>query len=317
MKNVKPGHAKPIVCLDAGHYGKYNRSSVVRDYYESDMNWKLHNFLANELDNLGIEVWQTRLNQAKDMELTARGRVSKGADLFISIHSNACGTERVDRVEAIYLVDDNCCSIDEASKEIAVLLAETVREVMQTKDKAKTYSKLAGGDRDGDGKRNDDYYGVLFGCHQVGTAGIILEHSFHTNTRAAKWLLDDNNLKTLAKAEAKTIAAWFGISAAAPAPAPEPEKPEETPEEKPQPVEIKVDYARQFNKGKAGTYKIKSSDGILNLRAGAHVSKQLIEEMKTGEKVICYGYYTGDWLLVVSASGKQGFCHSGYLVKQA
>lgn len=310
MKNVKPGHAKPIVCLDAGHYGKYNRSPVVKDYYESDMNWKLHNYLAIELDALGIEVRKTRATQAKDMELTARGRASKGADLFISLHSNACGAESVDRPVAIYLMDDDCGHIDEASKEISVLLAEIVREVMQTKDKAQTYSRKSSGDRDGDGKKNDDYYGVLFGCHQVGTAGLILEHSFHTNTRAAKWLLVDDNLKALAKAEAKTIAAWFGISAAAPAP--EPEKPQE----KPEPVEIKVDPARQFNKGKAGVYQIKSSDGTLNLRAGAHVSKQLIEVMKTGEKVRCYGYFTGDWLYVVSASGKKGFCHSGYLVKQ-
>lgn len=308
MKNVKTGHAKPIVCLDAGHYGKYNRSPVVKDYYESDMNWKLHNYLAMELGTLGIEVWKTRSAQAKDLALTTRGRTSKGADLFISVHSNACNSESVDRPVAIYLVDDDCGAIDAASKEIAGLLAETVREIMQTKDPAKTYSKDAGYDRDKDGKLDDEYYGVLRGCHEVGTAGLILEHSFHTNARAAKWLLDDNNLKALAEAEAKTIAAWFGISAAATTPAPAPEKP--------QPVEIKVEPAREFNKGKAGTYKIKSSDGTLNLRAGAHASKQLIEVMKTGEKVKCYGYYTGDWLFVVSESGKQGFCHIGYLVKQ-
>ena len=308
MKNVKPGHDRPIVCLDAGHYGKYNRSPVVREYYESDMNWKLHNYLATELEGYGIEVWKTRATQAKDLALYNRGEASKGADLFISIHSNACGAESVDRVEAIYLVDDNCSHIDEASKEIAGLLAETVREVMQTKDKVKIYSKKSTYDSDKDGKLDDEYYGVLRGCHAVGTAGLILEHSFHTNIRAAKWLLVDANLKAMAKAEAKTIAAYFGISTAAAAPAPEPEKPE--------PVEIKVDYAQSGpSKAKAGTYKVKSSDGTLNLRAGAHVSKQLIEEMKNGDEVRCYGYYTGDWLYVVSAKGNTGFCHSGYLVK--
>ena len=30
------------ICLDAGHYAKYNRSPVVPEYYESVMNWKLH-----------------------------------------------------------------------------------------------------------------------------------------------------------------------------------------------------------------------------------------------------------------------------------
>jgi len=41
------------VCLDAGHYGKYNRSPAVSSYYESDMTWKLHNYLKKEL----VSVW--------------------------------------------------------------------------------------------------------------------------------------------------------------------------------------------------------------------------------------------------------------------
>ena len=45
----------------------------------------------------------------------------------------------------------------------------------------------------------------------MGTPGLILEHSFHTNTRAAKWLLEDENLRKLAQAEADVIARWFGL----------------------------------------------------------------------------------------------------------
>lgn len=309
MKNVKAGHAKPIVCLDAGHYGKYNRSPVAPAYYESVMNWALHNYLARELEARGIQVKKTRAAQAKDLALTARGRSSAGCDLFISIHSNACGTERVDRVEAIYLADDNCGSIDEASKEIAGLLAETVREIMQTKDKVKTYSKTASFDRDKDGKLDDEYYGVLRGCHEVGTAGIILEHSFHTNTRAAKWLMQDDNLQALAKAEADTIAAWFDLDHAGS------EKPAET-APAPEKAPVKLDPAKSFHKYKAGVYRVQSSDGCLNLRAGADKDKQLIETMPNGSRVRCYGYYTGAWLYVVSASGKTGFCHSAYLKKE-
>lgn len=211
MRNVKSGHKVPVVCLDAGHYGQYNRSPVVKDYYESNMVWKLHNYLATELETYGVKVKKTRTSQEKDMELTARGKASKGADLFISLHSNACGTESVDRPVGIYLLDDDCGAIDEQSRQVAVLLAETVQRVMQTKGKAQTYSRKATKDRDRDGKKNDDYYGVLFGAHQAGTAGIILEHSFHTNTRAAKWLLIDANLQELAKAEAAAIAYWFDL----------------------------------------------------------------------------------------------------------
>lgn len=79
--------------------------------------------------------------------------------------------------------------------------------------------------------------------------------------------------------------------------------------------EVKLDKAMSFNKSKAGTYKVSSSDGSLNLRTGASSKKTLIETMKNGMKVKCYGYYTGSWLYVVSASGNTGFCHSGYLKK--
>lgn len=313
MRNVKAGNKTPVVCLDAGHYGKYNRSPVVKLYYESDMAWTLHNYLAAELERYGVQVTKTRSTQANDLDLNSRGKASKGCDLFISIHSNACGTESVDRPVGIYLVDDDCGAIDEQSRQVATLLADTVREVMQTKDKAQTYSRACSYDRDKDGKVNDDYYGVLYAAHHVGTAAIILEHSFHTNTRAAKWLLEDANLRQLAKAEAKTLAAWFGLenngSAGEEIPAPV------DPDKDATPPQVTLDKARQFNKAKAGTYVVESHDGVLNLRAGAATSKQLIETMKNGTKVKCYGYFTGSWLSVVSAAGNTGFCSAGYLRK--
>lgn len=79
--------------------------------------------------------------------------------------------------------------------------------------------------------------------------------------------------------------------------------------------EIKLDKARGFNKAKAGTYMVASSDGCLNLRSGASAKKTLIETMKNGTRVKCYGYFTDKWLYVVSSSGNTGFCHSGYLEK--
>ena len=221
MKNVKPGNKHPIVVLDAGHYGsKYNRSPVVKDYYESEAMWKLTNYEKAELEKYGTEVRLTRANQNDNPSVTDRGRMAKGCDLLVSNHSNACDTESVDRPVGIYLVDDNCGAIDEQSRQVAELLSETVRKLMQTNGEAQVYSKLSGNDRDGDGKKNDDYYGVLYGAHQAGTAAIILEHSFHTNTQAAKWLLSDANLEALAKAKAAALAEYFGMTAPAEEPKP-------------------------------------------------------------------------------------------------
>ena len=208
MKNVKTGHKKPIVCLDAGHYGKYNRSPVVPEYYESDMNWKLHLLLKAELEKYGIQVKTTRADKAKDLALEARGKASKDCDLFISLHSNAAEAESVKYVAAMYMVDDNCGVMDEQSKQFALRLAESVAAVMHLP--YNTWTSKSSSDRDGNGYK-DDYYGVLRGAHTVHTPGVIIEHGFHTNTATAKWLLVESNLKKLAEAEAKTIAEWFEV----------------------------------------------------------------------------------------------------------
>lgn len=208
MKNVKTGHKVPIVCLDAGHYGKYNCSPVVPDYYESDMNWKLHLLLKAELEKYGIQVKTTRADKAKDLGLETRGKASKDCDLFISLHSNAAGTESVKYVVAMYQVDDNCGVMDEQSKAFASRIAETVGSAMRLP--SQTWATKSSADRDGNGYK-DDYYGVLRGAHTVHTPGVIIEHGFHTNTATAKWLLVEANLKKLAEAEAKTIAEWFDV----------------------------------------------------------------------------------------------------------
>ena len=76
----------------------------------------------------------------------------------------------------------------------------------------------------------------------------------------------------------------------------------------------KVDSAKDYTKTKVGTYKVKANGG-LRLRAGASTSKAIIETMANGSIVTCYGYHTNDWLLVISAKGNTGFCHSDYLSK--
>lgn len=202
----------PKIMLDAGHYGKRNQSPVVPSYYESDMNWKLHLKLKTELEKYGFEVSTTRASQNIDRALVERGKSSKGYDLFLSIHSNACNSEKVDRPVGIYLVEDKKSTADEKSKEVAQLLAKVVRDVMKTNDAAQCYSRLNDTDRDGDGKADDNYYGVLHGASLVGTPGVILEHSFHTNTKAAQWLLVESNLQKLAEAEAKALADYYGMT---------------------------------------------------------------------------------------------------------
>lgn len=215
-----------IITLDAGHYGNYNQSPVVKSYYESRMNWSLHLKLKAELEKYGFTVVTTRSNVEKDLSLSERGKAAKGSVFFISIHSNACGTESVDYPVAYGYVDDSESKIDDVSRDLGGILAEVVEETMKTKQAGRVATRKASYDRNGDGRLNDEYYGVLHGAKNVNVPGIILEHSFHTNTAATNWLSSEANLQKLAEAEAAAIAEYFGMKAGsgseeAPAPAEE------------------------------------------------------------------------------------------------
>lgn len=188
------------ICLDAGHYAKYNRSPAIKEYYESDMNWKLHLMLKRHLEQYGFEVITTRADKDKDLSLYNRGATSNGCALFMSIHSNAVGSyvnEEIDRVD-VY------APISGKGHDIAQKLADCIASVMDTKQGGRVKTRKSGS--------GGEYYGVIRGAVAVGTVGLLVEHSFHTNTRSTKWLMNDDNLEKLAMEEARVIAEHFGMN---------------------------------------------------------------------------------------------------------
>lgn len=192
--------SKIKICLDAGHVGsKYNQSPVVKTYYESAMVWKLHLKLKAELETRGFEVITTRADIDTDLGVYERGAASKGCNVFISLHSNACSTESVD-YPVVYRAYDNLNDVDV----LALQIAKKIGELMGTNQAGRTATRKnsAGG----------EYYGVLRGARAVGTPFyMLIEHSFHTNTAATKWLSVDANLDKLAVAEAELLADYFGV----------------------------------------------------------------------------------------------------------
>lgn len=185
------------IMLDAGHHGSRNQSPVYPRYYESKQMWKLHLLLKKHLEYFGFDVFLTRDDQAKDMEVTARGKLAKGCSLFLSLHSDASESASVDRATVFYAYDDyNNASV------LAQDLAHAVALCMGVGGTIKT--------RQGN---NGDYYGVMRGARSVGCPlYYIVEHSFHTCKASAEWLMVDSNLDKLAKAEAEVIAAYFGMT---------------------------------------------------------------------------------------------------------
>ncbi len=186
------------ICLDAGHSGKYNQSPCNKSYYESDMSWKLHLYLKSYLEDYGFEVVQTRKTQEEELSVINRGKKAKGCSLFISLHSNAYPKGKINEQTDYPIV---YAPLNSKGDRLAASLASCI---------AKTMGTLQGGKCAHKAGTSGDYFGVIRGADSVGTVGLLVEHSFHTNTRAANWLSNDDNLKALAKAEAETIAEHFG-----------------------------------------------------------------------------------------------------------
>lgn len=187
-----------VICIDAGHYGYYNQSPVYAAYYESIMNWKLHLYYKEALESMGIDVILTRDNEATDKGLEARGKTSAGCDLFLSVHSNAVGNAGSAQDGPLA-----CCTVTGEVDDLGLAMAQRCAQVMGTTYGGSIWKRVGNG--------GYNYYGVIRGAASVGTPGILLEHSYHTNLRSTLWLMNNNNLRTLAYAEARVIANYFGV----------------------------------------------------------------------------------------------------------
>ena len=187
------------ICLDAGHYKGYNQG-VVKSYYEGNVMWKVTKLQKKYLEQYkDVTVVLTRSDIAKDLSLSNRGAKAKGCDLFLSNHSNSCGTESVDRPVIIYAYD-NKNKADVFGKK----LGQALQDVMGTKQK---YQMMQ--------RKNDsggEYYGVMRSARANGCPlYYIVEHGFHSNKATCNWLLKDENLEKMVKAEVEVIAKHFGL----------------------------------------------------------------------------------------------------------
>lgn len=193
------------ICLDAGHYGKYNQSPANKKYWESEVMWKLTEYLKEELLSYkDTHVITTRKEREKDLALYSRGQKAKGYNLFISNHSNAVGNgvnKDVDYV-VVYRSYKNKNNADD----LGLRLAKSIANTMGTKQTPRTATRKSE-------KGDWEYYGVLRGADDAGCPLFyIVENSFHTHSESTEWLLKDSNLKKLAQTQAKTIADYYGLS---------------------------------------------------------------------------------------------------------
>ena len=192
------------ICLDAGHGTGQNQSPARCGYFEGDRMFTLQRLLQQELEAYGVTVVCTRAARQDDPPLYTRALAAKDCDLFLSLHSNAAGNgvcESVDYPVVFYPVSGKGIGL-------AAELAECIHKTMGTLQPAQTRVRW-------NSAHNADYYGVIRFTAAFGVTGMILEHSFHTNTRMTNWLLQDDNLRLLAQTEAACIAEYYGLQAKA------------------------------------------------------------------------------------------------------
>lgn len=186
--------------LDPGHGGgrAYNRGfkQVENLPYcnEGDCNFLYaRDYLKPALESYGFQVGMTKNTIGPDIPLKTRGAMGKGYDLLISCHSNACGGsvrgveiwDSTNPREQITALTDMLC------KSIAATLGIPNRGTKRRKN-----------------RHGSNFYGIL--RHGLAKHNFIIEHAFHDNLQDAT--VYRKNLKPLAEAVARTLAAYYGLT---------------------------------------------------------------------------------------------------------
>lgn len=186
------------IVIDPGHYGGYN-PGVCPGYYEGNTMLKLARYLGADLTAMGANVKYTRTTDYQNPSLTQRGQLAAGADLFISLHSDASDNPNTRGVAVFYSVQRP------ATEPFAAEIGRAVANVMGNSFNG-TYARMSGT------TPGVDYLGVLRSAVSVGAKNAFLvEHGYHSNYQDCLFLSNDANLRRIAAAEAEVIGRHFGL----------------------------------------------------------------------------------------------------------
>lgn len=222
------GDGKYILVLDPGHGGSKsvaNRNKYFFDnsesntIYENDLDLRLASLIKDELVKDGrLLVYMTRESDI-DVSLADRGVIAKNynADLMMSIHFN------------------NMPTYTQSASSMGMEIWQSVVDMYKPYGLAKTIFKefnknhflqvirglkeRVSGDSYWDYSINNavsndtgnpaDYYGVIKAGARNGVPTVIVEHAFFSNDNDFAMMQDDENIKEMAKREAKAILDWF------------------------------------------------------------------------------------------------------------
>ena len=215
-ENVYKAGSGLVVVIDAGHGGYDGGAESTFNgvtYSEKYMNLKIAQACRDELQKYyGVTVYMTRDDDTfvKLEDRTAYAK-SVGADVFVSIHNNSSKSGAANGVTVFYPNSNYNSSIGSTGEGLAQSILNNLTQ-FGLKNNGVRIRNSESGDTYADGSLCD-YYNVIRGSKKHGFPGLIVEHAFLDNqSDAEKYLNSDAKLTALGVADAKGIAAYYGLS---------------------------------------------------------------------------------------------------------
>ena len=215
-ENVYKAGSGLVVVIDAGHGGYDGGAESTFNgvtYSEKYMNLKIAQACRDELQKYyGVTVYMTRDDDTfvKLEDRTAYAK-SVGADVFVSIHNNSSEGGAANGATVFYPNSNYNASIGSTGEGLAQSILNNLTQ-FGLKNNGVQIRNSESGDTYADGSLCD-YYSVIRGSKKHGFPGLIVEHAFLSNqSDAEKYLNSDAKLTALGVADAKGIAAYYGLS---------------------------------------------------------------------------------------------------------
>ena len=215
-ENVYKAGSGLVVVIDAGHGGYDGGAESTFNgvtYLEKYMNLKIAQACRDELQKYyGVTVYMTRDDDTfvKLGDRTAYAK-SVGADVFVSIHNNSSESGAANGATVFYPNSNYNASIGSTGEGLAQSILNNLTQ-FGLKNNGVQIRNSESGDTYADGSLCD-YYNVIRGSKKHGFPGLIVEHAFLDNqSDAEKYLNSDAKLTALGVADAKGIAAYYGLS---------------------------------------------------------------------------------------------------------
>ena len=215
-ENVYKAGSGLVVVIDAGHGGYDGGAESTFNgvtYSEKYMNLKIAQACRDELQKYyGVTVYMTRDDDTfvKLEDRTAYAK-SVGADVFVSIHNNSSESGAANGATVFYPNSNYNASIGSTGQGLAQSILNNLTQ-FGLKNNGVQIRNSESGDTYADGSLCD-YYSVIRGSKKRGFPGLIVEHAFLSNqSDAENYLNSDAKLTALGVADAKGIAAYYGLS---------------------------------------------------------------------------------------------------------